>query len=244
MNKVMKFIYISGLLAASHVVANDNIVLGPPPVSYSTLQVAGSESSVDAGYMSFTSNTMDMTGLGLGYSYTQKNDKESLHYFSLNYTGLDVQGSGSLSNATGSGAILSGSYLYGHNFAENLTGFIGGNVTWMHTDLTVSGTNGSDTTMDTTTYGLTGGFQYDYKVSFGSFIPWAFASVNTGSSKTDMSTFGTNPTSTSTTTNIDATFTYQLGFDFYIKAINSSLSSMYQSNDSGTLVSFFYSYKF
>lgn len=239
------------LVAANAVVigslyGGDNIVIGPPPVSYTTLKTVGSESSIGVNYMSYSADTMDMTGIGAGYSYTDKNNKDSLNYFAISYTSLSITGSGALSNTTGDGGIANASYLYGHNLSDELTGFVGANILYMNleTGVPVGSTSGLDVTIDTLMYGVNAGVQYDYPVSFGSVIPWAFASVTTGSSEIETRTYGVGGTTSSSSASIDPTFTYQFGFDIYFQAISSSLSSMYQSNDSGDLISLSYNYKF
>lgn len=242
---VLKILVVNAVAIGS-LYAGDNIVIGPPPVSYSTLKTAGTESSVGVNYMSYTADTMDMTGIGAGYSYTDRNDKESLNYFALNYTSLSITGSGVLSNTSGDGGIFNAGYLYGQNISDELIGFVGANILYMNleTGVPMGSTSGSDITIDTLMYGVNAGVQYDYPVSFGSVIPWAFASVTAGSAETETTTYGVGGTTSSSSASIDPTFTYQFGFDIYFQAISSSLSSMYQSNDSGDLISLSYNYKF
>ncbi|MBU0720495.1 hypothetical protein KJ877_04075 [bacterium] len=241
----MKKILVFSFIVANLLHAEGEIVIAPPPVSYSALQTVGSESGVGLNYISYSADSFDMTGYGVGFSHRIRNDESSLHYISAGYMNLTASNDMEMD-------IYNVNYLYGHNLSKELIGFVGANINYSSSSLEVpyGSTTGSDIYIDTMMYGVNAGFQYDVAVSFGSVIPWVFASYISGSSETEMIQYGTNPltgnpypTNTSSA-DIDPILAYQFGLDMFFKAINTSLSSMYQSSDSGDMLSLSLNYNF
>ena len=246
MKKILLVPTLGLLLLGSSIHASDDLVIAPPPVSYSALKTVGIETNIGVNYLSYTADSIDMTGYGASVTVRKRTDEDSIHNFGVGINLLDAD----MDTQSGDGTIGSFSYLYGHNLSKSddatLIGFVGANyiVTSLSFEVPYGATSGSDVYIDTYMFGVNAGVQYEMKTSFGAFIPWAFFLYSQGTSDLEIYTYGAGGGSTTSTADIDPTLTSQFGLDLYFSSIGTSLSSMYQSNDSGDMFTLSLNYNF
>ena len=218
-----------------------DIIVAPPPLSYSPLKEVGSQTSVQLNYLSFETDTSENTGYGVGISHRLRETEDTFHNFSLYY--MYMNGTMAGSNVETDMYIYNTAYQYGVNINPELVGFVGGSLNYSNLESGVPiGSSGQDDIyVDTLMYSVNAGVQYEHNVSFGVLIPWVAMTYIVGGSS-DTETVGIHPSSSSK--DIDSFGAYQLGFDIYFDAIATSLSSMYQSSEDGDLLSLSLSYNF
>jgi len=241
MNKLIKGSI--GLL--SFVALNADIIIAPPPISYSPLDKIGSQTSMQLNYMSVDMDAYNSTGYGIGLSHRIKQTEDTFHNFSFYY--MYISGDSSQSSNESETSIYNVSYMYGVNVTPELLGFVGANLNYssLSNEVPYGSSSGADVYIDTLMYAANAGVQYEHQVSFGALIPWAALTyIVGGSSDTEIYTYGPGGGSSTQTSDIDSFGAYQLGFDIYFDAIATSLSSMYQSASDGDMLSLSLSYNF
>lgn len=216
------------------------IIIAPPPLAYSPLKEIGSQNSVSINYLNFTTDEYDTSGYGVGYAQRVRKTEDTFHNFSVYVMYLGGESKTSVNKSDT--YIYNFAYQYGKNLTPELIGFVGTSLNYSSYENYVPiGSTGSDTYIDTVMYSLNAGLQYEHKVSFGAIIPWTALTYVLGGSS-DIEIIGA--TNSFNTVELDSFTAYQLGFDVYFDAIATSLSSMYQSSETGDLISLNMNYNF
>ena len=238
-----KSLLLPVLLTPALLMSQDFIVIGPPPITYSHLKAGESDIDVGANYTNYDTDKIEMYGAGANIAYRKRSSEKSLHYVKFSYLHMGSDG-------TTYGAVTSDdytdnyflSYLYGYHFTENFQGFVGANYNYSEfgSEVPYGSQNGADIYVDSYIYGANTGVQYVFSFNFGRVTPWFFASYMLGNADSEMY----SSTNSSSSIDIDPIVTTQLGFDIYFNVINSSLSSMIQKSQAGSLLSFTLTYNF
>jgi hypothetical protein len=236
----MKRIAILSVVAFNLLYASD-ITIAPAPVSVDNIVDIGNESRVDVGYMNYSTDNIDLTGITVGYGNRERSEEKKVIDWSVNYTNL----TGSSGIYDIEGYNISFTYLVGKELSnKDSIIYMGPLFTYMEMDFGVPmGTplsKGNDSWIGTTKYGLQVGIQYKMDTTFGYFAPWFFGAYLAGSSESE--DYGNETTSSES--DIDPFFTTSFGFDIYFNELGASLSSMYQSDEDGEMISIAYSFKF
>lgn len=224
------------LLTASLLVA-ENISIGPAPVSSDTIVGTGNESRLDVSTLSYTTDSMDLSAVGVGFGTREKYSGGAVFDGSANLMVL----SGTFDGGSLSGVSMGANLLIGTEIKEDLLIYVGPTLSMMSMDI-VAGS--LDIWTSIMMYGLKAGIQYELKTSFGTISPWYFMSSMQGTSSSTTSGYvGSYYVYQSSDSDIDAMMTTQLGFDMYFNDLGASLSTMMQSNSDGDMISFTYSFK-
>lgn len=223
MNKI-KILLLGLVIVLTQNLSAAEIVIGPPPIIYVPQDTNQSESLIlSTGYVGFEADSIDLTGYSLGLSAkTNYADKSFLY---VNGTLMLMEGDGT--DYTYSQFTYDASIKYGKNISD-LSIFAGIGVNLSTSTIEFTSANINDITIYTNIINAVAGVQYSLKTPFGAFLPWAtYTTILGGETKIGIDSVDIEP------------FAYtQYGFDFYFDSIAMSLSSMYQSTDSGDLVSF------
>lgn len=216
--KILSF--AAAALLTTSLYAKDEITIAPAPVADDTIQGSGSENRLVLGYMNYDSDLFQLSGYSAIFGSKSRDGN-----------GYVSDGSIAISLLEGndlSGVSLGGNYLFGAELgAPETVVYLGPtlNYTYMTSDVI---------DMTILTYGANAGVQHKVHVPFGTITPWFFASYTGGTADTKIYLMGTT---TQTTTDIDFVAATQFGLDMYFKNIDTSLSSMYQTTESGNLLS-------
>lgn len=238
---ILLFIFLSTI-----VLSEDSITIAPAPVGSDNISGSGEENRVSLNYFNFSADSLDLTGIGIGYGLRKRDGNGNVTDGSISYTFLSgEQEDGTLTQDI-EGFTINANYLWGKVLDnKDSIAYVGPSFIYYYNEATVpygtpTGAIG-DSYSYMTLYGVQAGIQHYMDTSFGQFIPWFFLTYMGGT--LELEKFNTTNDNTSDI-DIDFDLAYQFGFDMYFKDLGATLSALYKSNDAGDIINLSYIHKF